>query len=143
MDRPQWLTEYCTMVREALHLQAWEITYVMSDRPIEDRPECGAACRVQYPYWKACLEFRPSDFMEPSIVGKQAVIHEHLHISLAELTHAIETAVNAHVKPKHRGGILNHIYSDAEERCITRLERAIYDMLEPKGADDQARGAAD
>lgn len=131
MERPQWLIDYCTRVREALQLQAWEITYLMDDRPIPDRPECGAACYTTYSYWSARIEFRPSDFLEPSLKGKLAVIHEHLHISLAEMTHAVEQGANSFIpKQRQRLQFLNHIYSDAEERCLVRLERAIYEMLE-------------
>lgn len=61
---------------------------------------------------------------QPLEVVRATTIHEHLHVVMAEVRRAVATMAGGDVE-----GPAWCAYDDAEERCVTRLERAFVELL--------------
>jgi hypothetical protein len=77
------------------------------------------------PYFAACIEI-PTRQPEDGVV--KATVHEHLHVALADVRRAVTMICDGDTE-----SVAWRMYDDAEERVVTRLERAFVALLGERG----------
>ena len=73
------------------------------------------------PYFSADIEIPTR---HPRKVLLQAVVHEHLHVAMADVRRAVTIISGGDTE-----SVAWRMYDDAEERAVTRLERAFVALL--------------
>jgi hypothetical protein len=103
---------------------AWHIYIKMNDKPAGS--DQNAASTLAFPvYYNAHLNFAPCVEVEASNIRVQYILHELLHVSLAELDEVIEEMIAC--LPRQIRKVLKHKYQDEVERFIQRTVRGITD----------------
>ncbi len=103
---------------------AWNIYIKMNDKPAGS--DVNAASTLAFPvYYISHLNFAPCVEVEASNIRVQYILHELLHVSLAELDEVIEEMMA--LLPKQIRKVLKHKYQDEVERFILRTVRGITD----------------
>ncbi len=96
----------------------------MNDKPAGS--DVNAASTLAFPvYYNAHLNFAPCVEVEASNIRVQYILHELLHVSLAELDEVIEEMMAC--LPRQIRKMLKHKYQDEVERFIQRTVRGITD----------------
>ncbi len=94
---------------------AWNIYIKMNDKPAGS--DVNAASTLAFPvYYNAHLNFAPCVEVEASNIRVQYILHELLHVSLAELDEVIEEMMAC--LPRQIRKMLKHKYQDEVERLF-------------------------
>ena len=127
---PSWINEYAQDCRSLLGIgDDWQITISMTDKPDGDS-ENGGAAHINAQYLNAVVEVH-TKYQEPSEEGRQLILHEMMHVSLANYRMVIDQLF--FTMPEHMQTLGRIMISQAEEQYIQRSSRALLRTIKPEG----------
>jgi len=127
---PEWITEYAQDCRQLLGIgDEWQITLTTTDKPDGDSVNGGAA-HIDAQYLNATVEVNTS-FQELSDDARQLILHEMMHVSLANYRMVIDQLF--FTMPEHMQTLGRIMISQAEEQYIQRISRALLRTIKPEG----------
>ena len=124
IDAPAWLEE---MVREACDLLGvgpeWRLVLRVEDHLEDADDDVQATCNCHPMYLNATISFDRESTVKGSRVAREIVLHEIIHIALAEINYTVDCMLDA--TPKRLRKTLRSAYVVATERAAQRMSRAL------------------
>lgn len=131
MTTPQWVTDYAQDCRQLLGIgDEWRIVIEMTDKP-DGTPSVGGAVSIDAEYLNATIELNNESFKEEAAEGHQIILHEMMHVSLANYRMVIDQIFMR--LPDDMQTMARIMIEQAEEQYIQRTSRAILRMIKPEG----------
>ncbi len=123
-NAPPWLEE---MVREACDLLGvgpeWSLILRVEDHLEDASDDVSATCNFHPMYLNATVSFDRESTVKGGRVAREIVLHEIIHIALAEIDYTVDCMIDA--APKKLRKVLRSAYVAATERSAQRMSRAL------------------
>lgn len=128
-DAPPWLEEMVQSARSLLGVgDDWAVFL-----SVEDKLDNGGAAGMCHPdpiYLRADMAFARGHIKQDDRKTREYVLHEVLHLALAEIDYAMDCAIDA--APRKLRKTLRSAYVAATERSIQRMSRALARSIEER-----------
>lgn len=147
-----WVEAWALKIKSALGLNKWHIHLRFVTQPDIDGDDTDGKCHAQAEYFAATLTFKigcligfdPDDEDDDDRnYAYRLVLHEMVHVLLADIGEAAEVAVNLSVRGSSLRKRVFHALNRAEERTVVDLTYALYPILMAWSPDDGEAAAAE
>lgn len=122
---PEWVTEYAQDCRQLLGIgDEWQITMSMVGELSNER---AGQCSINYNYFIAKIELL--DTIQDTEENRQLILHEMMHIALAEYEQLVTRFFN-HL-PKKMRKLAFRLSDDIQEKTIQRITWGMTRAIKP------------